>query len=441
MRWVLVLVAGCTGDDPGSSDTKPAPVPNTPSGTTGTTGDTSTPVPTSPELGTECNPAIVVPTTSVATGDPPQPDAHANVFGAAPDPSVVRYSWPSNDPSNSASFLWRTDTATLATVVEYGTGGTLTARVEGASFLFDGDPGEYRIHEVKLCGSLLPNTTYQYRVGGDGHFSPMYAFTTPGAPGTFDTYRIGVVGDSRGSYEEWSHIFTAMESYDPDFYVFTGDAVSYGGNQEEWDAWFRATGETLAHKAMILAHGNHEGLATNYFAQMSLPGNEQWFTIKYGTLHLVILNDTASGLTGLTDQAAYLDRSFADAVPGYRGVTAHHQGMYATCTLHGSNETLRDLWVPKYDAYGVQMVFNGHNHLYERSVPIRGGVEVAPTEGAIYITTGGAGAPLYRTFDQEEWFAGAANSIEHFVIADFSPAGIHVVARDLAGNVIDDFTR
>lgn len=448
MRWVhgwvpvLVLVVGCSKDEPPIG---PGPQPVAPHSETGTpapTGDPSTP-PTDPgPLGTECTEDIVVPQSSIGTiGDPVVADPHTAVYGAAPDPLMVRYSWPGNDPSTSASFLWRTDNDTKASLLELGAAGTGRVRVLGASFLFDGTPEEYRIHEVKLCDRLEPGTTYQYRVGGDDHWSPMYTFRTPEAPGTFDTFRVGFVGDSRGSYEEWAQIFAAMDSYDPDFFVFTGDAVGYGANQDEWDAWFRATGDVLASKAFVPAHGNHEGLATNYFAQMSLPGNEQWFTIKYGNLHLVVLNDTATGVTTLSDEARYIDRSFAEAVPGYVGVAAHHQGLYATCTNHGSNETLRDLWAPHYDTWGVRLVVNGHNHLYERSVPIRGGVEVPMTDGAVYVTTGGAGAPLYRTVDPDEWFGNVANPIEHFVIADFGPTGIHVVARDLAGNVIDEFTR
>ena len=28
--------------------------------------------------------------------------------------------------------------------------------------------GPYRVHEVRLCGTLTPGTTYSYRVGGEG---------------------------------------------------------------------------------------------------------------------------------------------------------------------------------------------------------------------------------------------------------------------------------
>ncbi|MEZ4239092.1 MAG: metallophosphoesterase family protein [Myxococcota bacterium] len=315
---------------------------------------------------------------------------------------------------------------------------TTASRARGFLFGTDGN----RIHEVRLCDELQPGRTYSYRVGGAGGWSAVHTFRTPEAPGTFDTFRVAFVGDSRGAYETWSFLVQAAAAQDPDFILFTGDAVGSGSSQAEWDAWFRAMGDVPAEIPVVFAHGNHEGLSQNYFAQVMQPGNEQWFTIKYGNLHLVVLNDTVDwGSDDLEVEARYIDRSFAEAVPGYVGAAAHHQGMYASCLTHRSNTVLRDLWVPHYDAAGVRLVFNGHNHIYERSVPIRGDVEVQPAAGATYLTAGGAGASLYPQFDETEWFLHTAVPKHHFGIADFGPGGIHVVVRDAAGTVIDVFDR
>jgi hypothetical protein len=62
------------------------------------------------------------------------------------------------------------------------------------------------------------------------------------------------------------------------------------------------------------------------------------------------------------------------------------------------------VWQPIFDQFDVDLVINGHNHLYERVNPLRGNVvqaEVAPggtihpaTDGTTYICTGGGGAGL-----------------------------------------------
>ena len=107
----------------------------------------------------------------------------------------------------------------------------------------------------------------------------------------------------------------------------------------------------------------------------------------------------------------------------------HHRSAYSACTTHGSYGLVRDAWVPMFDKHGVDVVFAGHNHIYERSVPIRGGQEVAPADGTTYVVSGGAGAPLYTRHD-DLWFGNVVEPIEHYVIVDVSPANDDVDSVD-----------
>src|SRR6185503_11028350 len=82
---------------------------------------------------------------------------------------------------------------------------------------------------------------------------------------------------------------------------------------------------------------------------------------------------------------------------------------YSCGGSHGSDLDLRAGWQPIFDAHKVDIVFSGHDHLYERSRPIRGLTGTDPVlaeatmddaapvaeSGTIYVVTGGAGAPLY----------------------------------------------
>ncbi|MCO4773295.1 MAG: metallophosphoesterase family protein [Deltaproteobacteria bacterium] len=366
-------------------------------------------------------------------------EAHAETYGADPDPFQVRLQWPTSQPHISGGFLWRTDAETLASTVEWGVGDDLGNVTEGSSFVYgktDAFAG-YRVHEVRLCGDLTPGTTYSYRVGGAGGWSSVAQFTTPAEPGSFDSVTIGIAGDSRGAYTTWASVVALMEAHDPDFYVFPGDMVDLGVVQSEWDSWFEATGDVLRSKVLVPSHGNHEFLATHYFAQFSLPGNEQWFSLDYGPLHLISLNDTVSGDNDIeVFQPNFLETDLADNDSAWTFV-AHHQPMYTASTNHSSNETLRDTWSPIYDANGVDVVINGHNHLYERSVPITG--DAPDDDGITYIVTGGAGAPLYEGTDTP-WYSAVANPIEHYIIATITGPTATFVVRDLDDNVIDEFT-
>jgi len=71
--------------------------------------------------------------------------------------------------------------------------------------------------------------------------------------------------------------------------------------------------------------------------------------------------------------------------------------------------------VPAFDTYSVDLVINGHNHIYERTYPIRGGSTVSTNvpiggswnsaNGTTYITAGGAGKSLY-SFSAEDFYDG-----------------------------------
>ncbi len=394
----------------------------------------------------DCDPSILIPVGNLAEAPEDPADAHAETYGTeTPDPFHVRYQWPARDPSKSAGFLWRTDLDTLASQLQIGPASGFPDNAtthDGGSFLFGtGTVGEgaYRAHEVRVCGQLEPDTVYSYRVGGEGHWSSTFGFSTPAAPNSFDTFRVGIAGDSRGAYDTWGQVLAAMDAHEPDFFLVTGDLIELGTSQSEWDDWFEASGSILAQKALISAHGNHEFLAQNYFAQFAFPGNEEWFAVEYGDALFLTLNDTVRDSEHLaTVQVDFLQQELS-AFEGRWTVGNHHQSTYSTCSTHNSDLTAREAWTPVFDEHEVDVVFAGHNHVYERSVPIRNDTQVAASDGTIYVVTGGAGAPLYNGFD-EDWFNAVATSTEHYLIADFGPSAIDVVARDLKGNVIDSFS-
>ena len=76
--------------------------------------------------------------------------------------------------------------------------------------------------------------------------------------------------------------------------------------------------------------------------------------------------------------------------------------------------------MPLFDQYGVDLVINGHNHLYERTDPLKGGVVTTPapigstvtpaTQGTTYITAGGGGESLYA-FTAADSYEGSVDNV------------------------------
>jgi 3',5'-cyclic AMP phosphodiesterase CpdA len=78
-----------------------------------------------------------------------------------------------------------------------------------------------------------------------------------------------------------------------------------------------------------------------------------------------------------------------------------HHCAYSTGRTHGSDGGVREAWCPLFDEYQVDLVINGHNHVYERTDPVRagiarrkvpfGGVVRPEVDGTTYLTVGGGG--------------------------------------------------
>nr|BBJ50531.1 hypothetical protein SAVMC3_31600 [Streptomyces avermitilis] len=152
-------------------------------------------------------------------------------------------------------------------------------------------------------------------------------------------------------------------------------------------------------------------LPDNGFDPQKAPGV---YSFTYGNVGIVALdaNDVSyeipanKGFTG-GRQTAWLDRRLgelrASASVDFVVVFFHHCA-YSTST-HASDGGVRDAWLPLFAKHQVDLVINGHNHVYERTDAIKGGrvgravpvgASTDPTrDGIVYVTAGGAGKSLY----------------------------------------------
>jgi predicted phosphodiesterase len=314
-------------------------------------------------------------------------------------------------PKTSMVVQWATrDQTTLATTVQYGKksgAGITEATQEGVTYVFgtgfSGNGPLVRVHETHLCG-LEPNTVYTYRVGGVGadgaeKWSAPHDFRTAPDVTTDDPeIKVLVLGDTRDGYDIWGRLLKQDAlAYSPDLILFTGDAVTFGAIQEEWDAYFDAAEGVLESVPMVAAHGNHDTNSVNFFSLFAMPGNEQVFSLDYGAFHLTMLNDSPEKEEDIAGKERdFLDADLAAHADAPWKIVMHHKPLWSAAGNHGSDPVLQAQWGPLYDQYHVDLVVNGHDHNYERSHPMFGNqVKATPAEGTVYLVAGSAGAELY----------------------------------------------
>jgi hypothetical protein len=296
---------------------------------------------------------------------------------------------------------------------------------------------QYYVHA--LVDGLRPGRTYYYRAGHRGLDDPrdtrIHRFRTapPGrGPFTFTAF-----GD-QGVTDAAAAAAALIDAMHPAFHLHAGD-ISYaeaGGSglitdcydPREWDAFFAGIEPAASHVPWQIAVGNHEMEAWyspdgygGQHARWDFPGGSAssrppvYYSFTCGNVGIVSLdgNDVSYeiaanfGYTGGA-QADWLEATLAAlrADPGVDFIVAFfHHCAYCTCTAHGSDRGPRQHWAPLFDRYSVDLVINGHNHVYERTDPIRNGLPTrqapigaaigAAADGTTYITAGGGGQTLY----------------------------------------------
>lgn len=306
-------------------------------------------------------------------------------------------------------------------------------------------------HHIFTLDDLEPDTRYAYRLKGDGLDSGKREFRTlPEAP---SSYRFITLGDVRSLPDVWHAVSERIYENEKEalFIVGTGDYPADGTQYSQWiDQFFSPARNLLASVPMWPSIGNHERTKqfavppsaaeeedSHYFSLFELPGNEHWYRVDYRYVTLLIIDSNSQMQPG-HEQYEWLLEQLRSPRERFTIAAFHHAPL--TSGPHGRRHedgTPRE-WpidqairfvVPLFEMYGVDLVLNGHDHLYERSVK----------DGVTYVVTGGGGAPLYKVNSVENLYQQVAVSTNHYLAVDVSAAKLAMTAIDTEGEVIDRF--
>ncbi len=319
---------------------------------------------------------------------------------------------------------WEDSTSTTITISWYSVVADSGFIAYGVGSLTDTvwDTVSVIAHSFKLTG-LTPRHRYIYKVAGSSYSTPIYSFRT--APLSADTIRFVVYGDNRSDSAAHQMVVDAIAQQDPDFVINTGDMVGHGNDIDDWYEFFAIEADLLHNSPIMPTIGNHDTPSYIYRQFFHLPENERYYTFEYGNVVFIALNTETSDYSS---QRTYLQQRLEEITQDSSKwvVVYFHRPPYSAGG-HGSDYDVRAAWCDILESYGVPIVFNGHNHFYQRSVPIN---------GVTYIVTGGGGAPLY-TPGSASWVAYSA-SCYHYVLVTVTDTVMSIKAiRATDGAVID----
>ena len=134
----------------------------------------------------------------------------------------------------------------------------------------------------------------------------------------------------------------------------------------------------------------------------------------------------------------WLDEVLSDDSPRWKIVVFHHPVW--SNAHYGPTRKLWDQLVPCLEKHRVNLVLNGHDHLYERTHPLINQEIVEPGKGVVYITTGAGGAKLYEPRSAEmKQLDVAIGGIYSFTVIDVAADTLTTKQLDADGKVIDEY--
>ncbi len=290
------------------------------------------------------------------------------------------------------------------------------------------------VHKAEATG-LEPGTAYFFRVGDEklGIWSETGTFTTASKDGSFTFIDIA---DSQAKTEEEailsSETFSKAAQTVPDseFIVLNGDIVDSGMMEDQWGWLFGSSQQTLLNTTFAPVAGNHEEDKTSFFEHFDMkPADNSstesgvYYSFNYRNVHFVMLNTNE-------DSPEYADFTPAqikwmqDDVKAAKDagsewiIAVLHKGPYTTSNhsedadIMNEKNGVRTLVAPMMSELGIDLVFQGHDHIYARTNPIKNG-QAAPAEkttetlngqtieytvkpdGTIYVIPATAGPKVY----------------------------------------------
>jgi predicted phosphodiesterase len=335
---------------------------------------------------------------------------------------------------DSIVIMWETNTAADSQVdCDDGVSGPLSFYVDES----------VKIHEIQLTG-LAADTAYYYTVTSGTKTSPTSTFAT--APDGPRSFRFVAYGDTRTNANAHAAVIQGIINTPggaPEIVIHTGDLVENGDDSGQWGRqFFGPAHDLMINTPMLPIIGNHEGSGNLFRDLFSLGDNDDWFAFTYGSVRFIGLNTHNRSYSPGSVQYNWL-AGYDDGgqwVPGelesdeYNNATWHivyfHHPPYTATENHSDDMDVQQDLVPLFEQYGVDMVFNGHSHAYERYF----------NNGIYYIVAGGGGAPLRNVVnDTVEPIREFGESAYHHCVIDVDVDNSQLIfeARYNDGTVLD----
>ncbi len=349
-----------------------------------------------------------------------------------------------NNPLNGLRVTWRDETG-----VDSIKWGYTTAYSEGEFKAESRELYEDSLYEYAFP-VITPNSTIHYSIysASFNAWSQDMTFQTS-TDTSSNHFKFISFGDCRTYLNDWQKISSLVP--DADFTLFNGDIINNGDVAGDWDDWFDYGEDFISSHLVYHTFGNHEdngmGNATysNLYVLPENPsGSDKYYSFEFGNAVFICLDSQSPSNT---TQYNWLINTLTDNSDKTWKFVWFHKPFYTSPSHTTDMHSYWNTWWKAFDDYGVDVVFNGHTHNYQRTKPINRNVSTTaevdhygscPLSGRLQIVTGRAGAPAVGA--GTGWFIQTSSAELNYGVIEIDENTFTFVARDSSNSVIDSLT-
>jgi predicted phosphodiesterase len=194
--------------------------------------------------------------------------------------------------------------------------------------------------------------------------------------------RFAVIGDTGSGAKEQSELASVMLRYKQafpfEFVLLMGDNLYGGETAKDYKAKFEDVYKPFldAKVKFYATLGNHDESNQRFYDHFNMNGNE-YYNFKKGKAAFYSLNSNYMD----PKQIKWIEDELSKDDSEWKIAFFHHPP-YSSGKKHGSDGQLREVIEPILVKHGVDVVFTGHEHFYER---------IKPQKGVYYFISGAGG--------------------------------------------------
>jgi predicted MPP superfamily phosphohydrolase len=241
--------------------------------------------------------------------------------------------------------------------------------------------------------------------------------------------RFAAIGDmgtgDTAQYEVAQRMVAARQNFPFEFVIMLGDNIYGGSTPRDFEKKFEVPYKPLldAGVKFYASLGNHDNPNERFYKLFNM-NEATYYTFKKGNVRFYVLDSNYMD----AKQLEWLQKQLQDAGLGDWKICYFHHPLYSSGKTHGSSIELRSLIEPLFIKYGVDAVFSGHDHVYER---------VKPEKGIYYFVEGSSGQLRAGDLAKSSITDDGFDSDRTFMMIEITGDELYFQTLSRAGNQVD----